>query len=61
MESDAATLIEMHAEFLDFVLRHNAWSLLRRKPPLYTAETLRNGADCEHRAALAPFGLPVTA
>ena len=53
--------VHRNLKHLDFVLRHNAWSLLRRKPPLYTAETLRNGADCEHRAALAPFGLPVTA
>lgn len=43
---------------LDFVLRHNAWSLLRRKPPLFTAETMRNGSDCEHTVGLATLGLP---
>lgn len=53
--------VRRNLKHLDFVLRHNAWSLLRRQPPLYTAETLRKPSDCEHVATTIPFGLAARA
>ncbi|HEX5339417.1 MAG TPA: hypothetical protein VFX47_00875 [Gammaproteobacteria bacterium] len=49
--------VHRNLQHLDFVLRHNAWSLLRRKPPLFTAEALRHTADCTHVATDAGLGL----
>lgn len=44
--------VRRNLQHLDFVLRHNAWSLLRRKPPLFTAETLRGGSECDDVAVV---------
>ncbi|HEX6550252.1 MAG TPA: hypothetical protein VF117_06225 [Gammaproteobacteria bacterium] len=49
--------VRRNLQHLDFVLRHNAWSLLRRKPPLFTADTLRHASDCSHVATVAGLRL----
>ncbi|HET7921228.1 MAG TPA: HD domain-containing protein [Gammaproteobacteria bacterium] len=42
--------VRRNLKHLEFVLHNNAWSLLRRKPPLFTAATLKHGADCTRLA-----------